>query len=52
MTPKQQADFDYAVELHTQAAAMGLDDVTIIRIAETDGDMDPEALRLYKEKYS
>lgn len=52
MTPQQQADFDFAVKLHEQAKAMGLDDQAIIKIAETNGDMDPEAMRLYKEKYA
>lgn len=51
MTPKQQADYNFAVTLHEQAKAMGLSDEKIIRVAETAGDLDPEAMRLYKEKY-
>ncbi len=48
---KTQTDYDFAVALHEQAKAMGMTDQAIIKIAETDGDLDPEALRLYKEKF-
>lgn len=52
MTPKQQADFEFAVSLHEQAKMMGLDDAEIIAIAETDGDIDAVSMQAYKEKYS
>jgi hypothetical protein len=44
-------DFAYLEMIHKSGKAMGLSDADLVRIAKTQGDIDPEAMKQYEEKY-
>ena len=51
MTPQVKADLSWLIQTHQVGTSMGLTDKEAIEVAETQGDIEPEAMRLYKEKY-
>jgi hypothetical protein len=49
--PQTDRDLAYLNTLHKYGKMMGLDDEELIKIAETEGSIDPIALKEYKEQY-
>ena len=46
-----EIDLAYLETIHASAKMMGMSNEDIIKLAKTQGGIDPEAFRLYEEKY-